>query len=52
MTTPAVMLETPTRKIFEKADLNIAIEVAVSLEKFEGAQRKEGRAIHSLLPET
>jgi hypothetical protein len=52
MTTPALMLETPTRKIFEKANLDIALAVVVSPEKFLGARRKEERAIHSLLPET
>jgi integrase len=44
MTTPATILETPTRKIFERIELNTEIEAAIQLEKFEEAQRKEGRA--------
>jgi integrase len=44
MTTPATISNKPTRKIFEKVMLNCEIKVAVSLEKFEQDQKKEGRA--------
>ena len=43
MTTPNAILKEPTRKYFEKLDLNIEIETAISLEQFQDDQKKEGR---------